>query len=139
MTGMDRKRAFATIYNWIRTNAKKKPMHHIAPETQINRLFHLSAIAQAAASSGSAGHTRPVRKTAHPAATIIKPETANTQPLYMLSVISHGAELAMDATAAPKPTVTSRMGKAQQVSVADVVNKSTQLHDLGLTFISCHP
>lgn len=114
-------------------------MNHIAADIQMNLLFHLSAIAQAAASSGSAGQTRPDRKTAHPATTIIMPETANTQPLYMLSVMSHGAALAMDATAAPNPMVTSRIGRAQHVSVAEVVTKSTQLHDLGLTVISCHP
>ena len=53
----------------------------------------------------------------------------------MLSVISQGAALAMEATTEPRPTVTRSMGSAQHVSVADVVSRSIQLHDFGLTFI----
>jgi hypothetical protein len=36
-------------------------MLHMTVENQINRRFHLSARAQAAASSGSMGHARPGR------------------------------------------------------------------------------
>lgn len=51
----------------------------------------------------------------------------------MLKVISHGAALAIDATADPKPTVTKRIGSAQQVRVADVVSRSSQPQDLGFS------
>jgi hypothetical protein len=108
-------------------------------DTHKNRLFHLSAAAQAAASSGSAGHVRPGRKTAHIAAPISIPEIANTQPLCILSAINHGAELASDATAAPIPKVTNAMGIAQQISVADVVKSSNQLHFLGLVSMPATP
>jgi len=67
------------------------------------------------------------------------PETANTQPLYMLSVMSHGAALAIEATAEPRPSATNMMGNAQHVSVAVVVNRSIQLHELGLSFIMRAP
>jgi hypothetical protein len=45
----------------------------------------------------------------------------------MLSVIIQGAVEAMLATAAPRPRLTSVMGIAQQISVPDVVNRSSQL------------
>ncbi len=123
--------------NQIRTsaNAERKPTDHIAPEIQTNRLFHLSACAQAAASVGSAGQTRPGRYTAHAAAIISAPETENTQPLYILRVISHGAALAMEAMTEPRPRVTNRIGNTQHVRVAVVVNRRIQLHDLGLSFM----
>ena len=53
----------------------------------------------------------------------------------MLSVISHGAALAMEAMTEPRPSVTNRIGNTQHVRVAVVVNKSIQLHDLGLSFM----
>ena len=63
------------------------------------------------------------------------PETANTQPLYILSVMSHGAALAIEASADPRPSATNMMGNAQHARVAVVVKRSIQLHDLGLSFI----
>lgn len=66
-----------------------------------------------------------------------KPDTANIQPLYWLSVINQGAADAMDATVAPRPKVTKTMGMAQQSKVPVVVNSSSQLHERGLLFASC--
>ena len=51
----------------------------------------------------------------------------------MLKAISHGAALAIDATADPSPSATKSIGSAQQVSVAEVVSRSIQPQDLGFS------
>jgi hypothetical protein len=122
--------------NTGKTNAAINPMLHIAAENQINRRFHLSALSQAAASSGSKGHVRPGRYTDQAERAISPPERPNIHPLYMLSETSHGAVEAIDATAVPMPRLTSIIGMAQQISVPDVVNSSSQLQALGFDAVS---
>ena len=50
--------------------------------------------------------------------------------------MSHGALLAIDATAAPRPTLTRVIGMAQQASVPDVVNNNSHPQFRGLSIMT---
>lgn len=57
----------------------------------------------------------------------MKPESVNTQALCRLRKMRNGNALVNEATAAPIPSVTKMIGKAQQTSVLVLVNNVSQL------------
>ncbi|HEF4773400.1 hypothetical protein KTD26_29820 [Burkholderia multivorans] len=72
----------------------------------------------------------------------MSPESANTDLLCRASVTRKGAALVTAATAAPRPSMTNRIGSAQQISVPAEVNSVSQLTALcrsgeGSVFIAC--
>ena len=107
--------------------AALNPISHNPKDTQIKRRFQTSARAHAAASAGSLGQARPGRYTAHSATPNNTADPANTQPLWALNATSQGAEDANDATAVPRPRLTSVMGSAQHTSVPVLANRASQL------------
>ena len=57
----------------------------------------------------------------------MKPESANTQVLCRLRKMRNGNALVNEATAAPMPSVTKMIGKAQHTSVLVLANNVSQL------------
>ena len=102
-------------------------MLQMVAEVQKMRWFQIWAVLHARANSGSVGHARPGRYMSQPDKPSITPDPANTQALCRLSVISMGKLLVSAATVAPRPTVTSMIGRAQQTRVPVEASRASQL------------
>lgn len=97
--------------------------------TELQKMRRLDTCARAhtRANSGSAGQVRPDRTISHPDSSKRAPEPVNTQVLCCAIVISTGKLLVSAATVAPSPSVTSNIGRAQQIRVPLAANKVSQL------------
>lgn len=83
------------------------------------------------ANSGSAGHARPGRYNNQAVNVNTPPLAANIHTLYCANVTKNGRLAKSDAEIAPRPSVTSKIGRAQQISVVEEANSTSQAHRLG--------
>lgn len=110
-------------------------MHQIITPPIKKRLFHLSAFAHKAPNSGSTGQDLPGRYKTHSAVMSNKPVIAKFHSLYSLRVIKNGTFVAREATTAPIPKLTNRIGKAQHSNVVVEANKISTPHFFGFLIL----
>lgn len=95
----------------------------MAIELDKMRRFSRWALLHKTASSGAVGHVLPDRYVSQAEKHSIMADKKNTQFLCSLNQINCGKLLVNEATVAPMPRVTNRIGKAQQINVLLLVNR----------------
>jgi hypothetical protein len=118
--------------------AAVKPTSQTTVATQNTRLFQTPAVAHRSASAGSLGHCwgriHNIQAVIHSS----NAETENIQASYSASVTSTGSELVSEATTAPNPRLTNKIGRAQHSSVPVEASSVIQLMLNGLAYVGRH-
>lgn len=97
-----------------------------------SRRFHIFARWHRKAAAESTGHLPLVRHINQAEPTSRQADITNIPVLFSLSMINVGKLLVIAATVAPKPRLTSRMGKAQHSKVPVDTNSVSQLNPVPL-------
>ena len=103
------------------------PKAHTEAATQNTRLLHIRACSHCVASLGSAGHCWGRTHNVQAVAPSRAAEMVNIHGSYSVRVTRSGIELVSEATTAPNPRLTRRIGSAQHSRVPKEAKSASQL------------